>query len=80
VRDVLAIRLSAAEREQITAAATRLGLRLSGFVRQSALQSSAVVEKKVSVKEPQPAEPERELVVVELEPSGHWVDGEFVQR
>jgi hypothetical protein len=53
---------------------------LSGFVRQSALQSSAVVEKKMSVKEPQPAEPERELVVVELEPSGHWVDGEFAQR
>jgi hypothetical protein len=80
VRDVLAIRLSAAEREQITAAATRLGLTLSGFVRQSALQSSAVIEKKVSVPEPQPAEPERELVVVELEPSGHRVDGEFVQR
>jgi uncharacterized protein (DUF1778 family) len=46
VRDVLAIRLSAAEREQITAAATRLELTLSGFVRQSALQSSAVVEKR----------------------------------
>jgi hypothetical protein len=61
-------------REQITAAATRLGLTLSGFVPQSALQSSAVIEKKVSVPEPQPAEPERELVVVELEPSGHWVD------
>ena len=76
-REVLAIRLSDAEREQIAGAAGRLKLTLSGFVRQAALQSAAVVGRKVSVQAPEP--PEREsLGVVLLEPehgSHAFVDG-----
>jgi hypothetical protein len=47
------MRLSDAEREQIAGAAARLSLPLTSFVRQAALQASAVVEKKVSVKAPE---------------------------
>jgi hypothetical protein len=76
--------LSDGEREQIARAAGRLKLPLSGFVRQAALQASAVVEGKVAAKAP-----EREsagVVVVDVEPPAleveepwrphHFVDGE----
>ena len=76
-REVLAIRLSDAEREQIAGAAARLKLTLSGFVRQAALQASAVVGRKVSVQAPEP--PEREslgVVLLDPEQSSHaFVDG-----
>ena len=45
--------MSDQEREQIAGAAARLELTLSGFVRQAALQASAVVEKKVVVQAPE---------------------------
>jgi uncharacterized protein (DUF1778 family) len=81
VRDVLAIRLSDAERRQIQLAAARLGLSLSGFIREASLQASAVVDGKVSVKAPEP-EPEREpLALAEPVPVRvHYVDGEPVRR
>jgi uncharacterized protein (DUF1778 family) len=77
MRSVVLIRLSDQERGQIASAATRLQLTLSGFIRQAALQASAVVERKASVKAKTPAEPERrELVIADLEPSIHHdVDG-----
>jgi mobilization protein NikA len=57
VRSVVPIRLSDAEREQIQAAAGRLELTLSGFIRKAALQASAVVGEKISVQavEPEPS-------------------------
>jgi uncharacterized protein (DUF1778 family) len=68
------------EREQIAGAAARVGVTLSGFIREAALQASARVVEKVSVRAPEP-EPERGLVVLGgEEPSGHWVDGELVRR
>jgi hypothetical protein len=73
VRSVSTIRLSDQERGQIAAAAARLKLPLSSFLRQAALQASAVVERKVSVRENPP--PERELVVVEPRTDHHFVDG-----
>jgi hypothetical protein len=78
VRSVVPMRLSDAEREQIARAADRLKLPLSGFVRQAALQASAVVEGKVSVKTPERTEvaPARGAVVLDLEPRAHhFVDG-----
>jgi hypothetical protein len=77
MRSVVPIRLSDQERGQIASAATRLQLTLSGFIRQAALQASAVVERKASVKAKTPAEPERrELVIADVEPSiHHYVDG-----
>jgi hypothetical protein len=82
MRSVVPIRLGDAEREQIAHAAARLKLPLSSFIRQSALQSSAVVERKASPrtkpKQPEPDPEPRELVVVDAEP--HYVDGEPVYR
>jgi hypothetical protein len=49
-RDVVPVRLSDAEREQIASAALRQGLTFSAFLRQAALQTSAIVAGKVSVK------------------------------
>jgi uncharacterized protein (DUF1778 family) len=76
-REVLAIRVSDQERGQIAGAAARLGLTLSGFVRQAALQASAVVARKVSVQAPE--SPEREsqgVLVVDPEEGSHaFVDG-----
>lgn len=62
VRSVVPIRLSDTERAQITAAAGHLGLTLSGFLRQSALQASAIIEGKVKPRRERPevAEPERD--------------------
>jgi len=76
-REVLAIRLSDGEREQIAGAAARLGLALSSFVRQAALQASAVVGRKVSVQAPEPAERESlGVVVLDPEQGSHaCVDG-----
>jgi uncharacterized protein (DUF1778 family) len=78
---LVAVRLSDQERKQITAAAGRLKLPLSSFIRQASLQASAVVEKKVSPAVARPVEPEpepRELVTVDAKP--HYVDGEPVYR
>jgi hypothetical protein len=65
------------ERGQIAGAAARLELTLSGFVRQAALQASAVVGRKVSVQASEP--PVRESVGVVLvdpdEGSHAFVDG-----
>jgi hypothetical protein len=73
---VVPIRLSDQERGQIASAATRLELTLSGFVRQAALQASAVVERKASVKEKPAAEPKRPpLVMAAAESDHHFVDG-----
>lgn len=84
MRSVVAIRLSDAERGQIAGAASRLGLSLSGFVRQAALQASAVVERKAAVKAEMPAVSTKSaalVVVGELEPERwHFVDGEPVRR
>jgi uncharacterized protein (DUF1778 family) len=49
---VVGARFSDIERAQVEAAAGRLGLNLSGFVRQAALQASAVVGKKAVVYPP----------------------------
>lgn len=53
------MRLSDAEREQIAGAASRLSLPLTSFVRQAALQASAVAERKVSVKTRERKAPDR---------------------
>jgi uncharacterized protein (DUF1778 family) len=76
-REVLAIRVSDQEREQIAGAAARLKLTLSGFVRQAALQASAVVGRKVSVQAPEPPEREsRGVVLLDAEQGSHaFVDG-----
>ena len=70
-------RFSDAERAQVETAAGRLELTLSGFVRQAALQASAVVGRKVSVQAPEP--PVREsvgVVLLDPEESSHaFVDG-----
>jgi hypothetical protein len=83
VRAVVPIRLSDAERGQISAAAERLGLTLSGFLRQAGLQASAVVESEASGEDAdtEPA-PERPLIVLEFgaEQKAHYVDGEKVER
>lgn len=80
-REVVTLRLAEAERAQIEAAASRLKLTLSGFLRESALQASAVVEDKAApvwpgrdVRKPRPMRSEP-LVLIEVE-SEHWVDGE----
>jgi uncharacterized protein (DUF1778 family) len=77
MRDVLAIRLSDAERAQVAGAAARLELTVSGFVRQAALQASAVVGRKVSVQAPEPLERESlGVVLLDPEQSSHaFVDG-----
>lgn len=85
VREVTPIRLSVAERAQIAGAAARRKLTVSGFIRQAALQASAIVEGKASVRRPEEprqasAYDERGLVIVDPEPAGHWVDGELVSR
>jgi hypothetical protein len=79
------------ERRQIAEAAAQLGLTLSGFVRQSALQGAAVTLGRVKVR-PRvqsadgsvsgKSEPPRAVVVADEldEPAGHWVDGELVRR
>jgi uncharacterized protein (DUF1778 family) len=83
-RSVVPIRLGDSERAQIARAASRLQLTLSGFVRQAALQASAVVDRKASmVSKPRDADldqsmSERGLVVVEPERE-HYVDGERVR-
>lgn len=83
MRAVVPIRLSDVERGQIAAAASRLGLSLSGFVRQAALQASAVVERKAAVKaEPPAVEAEPSALVVvgnDDEERVHYVDGEPVR-
>jgi hypothetical protein len=81
MRAVVPIRLGAGERSQIAAAAARRKVTLSAFVREAALQASAVVEGKASVRAAEP-EPEREpLALAEPVPVRvHYVDGEPVRR
>lgn len=81
-RSVVAVRLSDDERVQIAGAAGRLGVTVSGFIRQSALQASALVQGKATVRTPTPAAREPEAVVVfDAQPSRvHYVDGEAVRR
>jgi uncharacterized protein (DUF1778 family) len=77
---VVGARFSDIERAQVEAAAGRLGLNLSGFVRQAALQASAVVGKKavvVPTTTPTTAQ-EREsrgIVLLEAGVKHHFVDG-----
>jgi hypothetical protein len=80
-REVVTLRLAEAERAQIAAAAGRLKLTLSAFLRQSALQASALVEEKAApvrpvrdMRNPRPMRSEP-LVLVDGQ-SEHWVDGE----
>jgi hypothetical protein len=73
MRSVSTIRLSDQERSQIAAAAARLKLPFSSFLRQAALQASAVVERKVSVRERPPAG--RELIILEPTTPHRFVDG-----
>jgi hypothetical protein len=86
---VSTIRLSDQERGQIPAAAARLKLPLSSFLRQAALQASAVVERKATAGVPRPVKKEqrltptthsrefqpRELTIIDLERDHHFVDG-----
>jgi hypothetical protein len=51
---VVGTRLTDAERLQVVAAARRLGLSLSEFARQALLASSAQVERKATVRAPEP--------------------------
>lgn len=65
---------------QVESAAARLGLNLSGFIRQAALQASAVVGKKAVVVPTtrRTTAPEREslgIVLLEAEVKHHFVDG-----
>ena len=64
-REVVPVRLSDAERAQIASAATRRQTTLSGFIRQAALQASAIVTERASVKTPEP--PAREPVMIDLD-------------
>jgi hypothetical protein len=77
VSTVIGARFSDAERAQVETAAGRLELTVSGFVRQAALQASAVVGRKVSVQAPEPPERERlGVVLVDPEQGSHaFVDG-----
>jgi uncharacterized protein (DUF1778 family) len=78
-RSVFPIRLADAEQTQISAAATSQGLTFSGFIRQAALEVSARITRKVSVKVADPPAPE--LSVIDAEPERvHMVDGEPVRR
>jgi len=59
-REVVTLRLAEGERAQVAAGAGCLKLTLSGFLRQSAFQASAIVEEK--------AAPVRHMV------DGEWVE------
>ena len=78
---MIGARFSDGERAQVEAAAGRLELTVSGFVRQAALQASAVVEKKavVAPTTTRATTPEHErlgVVLVDPEQSSHaFVDG-----
>jgi uncharacterized protein (DUF1778 family) len=86
MRDVLAIRLSEAERHQVAGAAERFGKTVSAFVREAALQASALAVERATVRE-QKANPNAQRVadcaddenLVALEPVRHMVDGEWVE-
>jgi hypothetical protein len=81
-RSVVPVRLGDSERGQIGSAADRLGKTLSAFIREAALQASAVVERKAAVhsvlNKPAPEPEEREpvgVVMIDPEPTTHVVDG-----
>jgi hypothetical protein len=96
MRNVVTLRLSAPEQEQIDAAARRLGKPLRSFLREAALEASARVEQKASpwwsraqesrkaaieTTEPKPKEPETEPPeLVVIDAEPHYVDGEPVYR
>jgi uncharacterized protein (DUF1778 family) len=75
MRDVLAIRLSEAERRQVAEGAARFGKSLSAFVRDAALQASADISRKVTER----AERD-EFPIAVAKPVRHMVDGEWVER
>jgi uncharacterized protein (DUF1778 family) len=83
VREVVPIRLGADERRQIAGAAARLGVTVSGFVREAALEASArVVQKVVAVRIPELPDRKREAEVVFVDAGPkreHWVDGERIR-
>jgi hypothetical protein len=77
-REVVPIRLSDREREQIAGAAARQTLTLSAFIREAALQASAIITRKATVKErePEPAPPPHEPIILDSERGRpHVVDG-----
>jgi Protein of unknown function (DUF1778) len=81
MREVLAIRLSPAERRQVAAAAERVGKSLSGFVREAALAASARVTGKVGEHvEDESASVYDSRGLIGLEPVKHMVDGEWSGR
>jgi hypothetical protein len=86
-REVLALRLSGAERAQIATAAGLQNMPLSSYVRCAALQASAVAVGRATVAPRQPRRerpaPERKVPVIDLAPEPtreHYVDGELVRR
>jgi uncharacterized protein (DUF1778 family) len=77
-RQVVPIRLSGPEREQIAKAAARQGKTVSGFVRESALASSAVVTERVTpvrAPEREVAQPREAPFVLVKEERPRIVDG-----
>jgi hypothetical protein len=80
-RNVVAIRLSPAERAQIVRAAGGRDLPVSTFIRWAATEAaSEQLLRAARPKAPAPAPhaPERETIMLGDEPAGHWVDGELV--
>ena len=82
MRSVVAIRLSDEERGQIAAAARGLGLSLSGFVREAALQASVKDHENRFHDPPAVVSQSSGLVVVGVDDEERWhvVDGERVRR
>jgi uncharacterized protein (DUF1778 family) len=81
-REVLALRLSEAERGQVAKAAELSGMPLSSWVRSAALQASAIATGRATVAPPR-APDRRVLVMLDLGPESareHYVDGELVRR
>jgi hypothetical protein len=91
VRQVVPIRLSDGEREQIATAAGLQAMPVSTYLRSAALQASAVAIGKATVASrpprrerpaPERKVPDRKLLVVDSVPAAksHYVDGEAVGR
>jgi hypothetical protein len=76
-REVVPLRLSPAERAQIAQAATRHKLTLSAFIREAALQASAIITRKATVKasEQEPPPPHEPIILDSEQRRPHVVDG-----
>jgi hypothetical protein len=76
-REVVPIRLSDREREQIAGAAVRQTLTLSAFIREAALQASAIITRKATVKasEQEPPPPHEPIILDSERGRPHVVDG-----